>query len=134
MVALTRPASSEKYYAGIKDDTRLHVKLTGSWETLVGEQDVFGDYPYLPLIQLLIFSLVHILEYENYAGYDKTVNLIRNSEVISMVYPYPHLLTPPVARRVLQGAASICELTIYTACTGICLLTHRSAPCSRRHL
>lgn len=33
---------SEKYYAAIKDDPRLHVKLTGSWETLVGSQDTFG--------------------------------------------------------------------------------------------
>lgn len=57
-------AAAEKYYAGIKDDSRLHVKLTGSWETLVGQQDIF----------------VHILEYENYAGYDKTVGLIKNSE------------------------------------------------------
>jgi len=32
----------EKYYAGIKDDPELHVKLTGSWETLVGQQDTFG--------------------------------------------------------------------------------------------
>lgn len=35
-------ARSERYYAGIKDDPRLHVKLTGSWETLVGNQDTFG--------------------------------------------------------------------------------------------
>ena len=34
---------SEKYYAGVKDDPRLHVKLTGSWETLVGNQDTFGE-------------------------------------------------------------------------------------------
>lgn len=32
----------EKYYAGIKDAPELHVKLTGSWETLVGQQDTFG--------------------------------------------------------------------------------------------
>jgi hypothetical protein len=34
----------EKYYAGIKDDPELHVKLTGSWETLVGQQDTFGRF------------------------------------------------------------------------------------------
>ncbi|KAI6047866.1 NIPSNAP-domain-containing protein [Pisolithus marmoratus] len=56
--------AAEHYYAAIKSDPRLHVKLTGSWETLVGDQDVF----------------VHILEYENYAGYDKTMHLIRNSQ------------------------------------------------------
>jgi len=55
----------ERYYAGIKDDPKLHVKLTGSWETTVGEQDTF----------------FHILEYENYGGYDKTTQLIRSSEV-----------------------------------------------------
>lgn len=41
------------------------MKLTGNWETLVGDRDTF----------------VHILEYENYAGYDKTTQLVRNSEV-----------------------------------------------------
>lgn len=34
----------EKYYAGIKDDPQLHVKLTGSWETVVGQQDTFGMF------------------------------------------------------------------------------------------
>jgi hypothetical protein len=55
----------ERYYKGIQADARLCVKLTGNWETLVGDQDAF----------------VHILEYENYAGYDKTTQLIRSSEV-----------------------------------------------------
>ncbi|KAH8099830.1 NIPSNAP-domain-containing protein [Cristinia sonorae] len=58
--------AAEGYYATIKDDPELHVKLTGSWETVVGEQDTF----------------YHILEYENYDGYDKTVAKIRNSEYI----------------------------------------------------
>ncbi|THH31960.1 hypothetical protein EUX98_g2214 [Antrodiella citrinella] len=58
--------AAEGYYATIKDDPELHVKLTGSWETVVGEQDTF----------------YHILEYENYDGYDKTVAKIRNSEHI----------------------------------------------------
>ncbi|THV07452.1 NIPSNAP-domain-containing protein [Dendrothele bispora CBS 962.96] len=56
--------AAERYYAGIKDDPKLHVKLSGSWETIVGEQDTF----------------FHILEYENYGGYDKTTQLIRDSE------------------------------------------------------
>lgn len=34
-------SSSASYYASIKDDPELHVKLTGSWETLIGEQDTF---------------------------------------------------------------------------------------------
>jgi hypothetical protein len=55
----------EKYYIGLKDDPKMHVKLTGSWETMVGEQDTF----------------FHILEYENYGGYDKTVELLRTTEV-----------------------------------------------------
>ncbi|KAH6917024.1 NIPSNAP-domain-containing protein [Coprinopsis sp. MPI-PUGE-AT-0042] len=55
--------AAERYYVGVKDDPTLHVKLTGSWETMVGEQDTF----------------LHILEYENYAGYDKTHQLIKES-------------------------------------------------------
>ncbi|KAG6919019.1 hypothetical protein DXG01_009729 [Tephrocybe rancida] len=55
--------AAEAYYMGIKDDPKLHVKLTGSWETVVGEQDTF----------------FHILEYENYGGLDKTNGLVRSS-------------------------------------------------------
>ncbi|KAG6873207.1 hypothetical protein C0995_001561 [Termitomyces sp. Mi166 len=54
---------SETYYLGIKNDSKLNAKLTGSWEIVVGEQDTF----------------VHILEYENYGGLDKTINLVRSS-------------------------------------------------------
>ncbi|KAF8971738.1 NIPSNAP-domain-containing protein [Flammula alnicola] len=57
--------AAERYYKGIQEDPQLHVKLTGNWETLVGDQDTF----------------VHILEYENYGGYDKTIQLLRTSEV-----------------------------------------------------
>jgi len=56
--------AAERYYAAIKDDPELHVKLTGSWETFVGEQDTF----------------FHILEYENYSGFDETTRKIRNSD------------------------------------------------------
>jgi hypothetical protein len=33
---------------------------------------------------ILLQPAVHILEYENYAGYDKTVELIKNSEVVPL--------------------------------------------------
>jgi len=56
---------SETYYKGIQADTRLSVKLTGNWETIVGDQDTF----------------VHILEYENYGGYDRATQLAQDSEV-----------------------------------------------------
>ncbi|KAI1782696.1 NIPSNAP-domain-containing protein [Ganoderma leucocontextum] len=56
--------AAEAYYTAIKDDPELHVKLSGSWETVIGEQDVF----------------YHILEYENYRGYDNTTQKIKNSE------------------------------------------------------
>lgn len=56
---------SERYYKGIQQDSRLGVKLTGNWETWVGDQDAF----------------IHILEYENYGGYDTATQLIRTSEV-----------------------------------------------------
>lgn len=58
--------AAEQYYTGIKDDPELHVKLTGSWETMIGDQDTF----------------YHVLEYENYGGLDKTSRLIKNSEHI----------------------------------------------------
>ena len=41
VVPLTHRSRREAYYTAIKDDPELHVKLTGSWETVVGEQDVF---------------------------------------------------------------------------------------------
>ncbi|KAF8204033.1 NIPSNAP-domain-containing protein [Pholiota molesta] len=56
--------AAERYYKGIQEDSQLHVKLSGNWETLVGDQETF----------------LHILEYENYAGYDKTVQLVKSSE------------------------------------------------------
>ncbi|KAG5720537.1 NipSnap like protein [Termitomyces sp. T112] len=55
--------AAETYYLGIRNDPKLNAKLTGSWETVVGEQDTF----------------VHILEYENYGGLDKTISLVRSS-------------------------------------------------------
>lgn len=61
--------AAEIYYTAIKDDPELHVKLTGSWETIVGEQDTF----------------FHILEYENYSGYDMTTKKIRNSDVSAAI-------------------------------------------------
>lgn len=56
---------SERFFTGIKDDPELHVKLTGNWETVVGPLDTFH----------------HIVEYENYDGYDKTMALIKKSKV-----------------------------------------------------
>jgi len=56
--------AAEEYYTGIIRDPELQVKLSGSWETLVGEQDTF----------------FHILEYENYRGLDKAAHLIKISE------------------------------------------------------
>lgn len=56
---------SEVYYKGLLEDARLQIKLTGNWEICIGEQDAF----------------VHILEYENYAGFDKATETIKNSRV-----------------------------------------------------
>lgn len=58
-------AAAEKYYMGLVEDPELHVKLTGSWETLVGPD---------------MDSFVHILEFENYTGYDRSMDLIRSSK------------------------------------------------------
>jgi hypothetical protein len=67
--------AAEEFFTGIASDESLHVKLTGSWETVVGELDTF----------------VHILEYENYAGLDKSSALIRTSkhnEVFQRILPH----------------------------------------------
>ncbi|TFL03646.1 NIPSNAP-domain-containing protein [Pterulicium gracile] len=56
--------AAERFFTGIKDDPELHVKLTGNWETVVGPLDTFH----------------HIVEYENYDGYDKTMALIKKSK------------------------------------------------------
>ncbi|TFY64924.1 hypothetical protein EVJ58_g2289 [Rhodofomes roseus] len=70
--------AAEQYYSIIKDDPELHVKLTGSWETVLGEQDTF----------------VHILEYENYKGYDMTTKKIRDSDYIKAYRKMlPHLVS-----------------------------------------
>ncbi|KAA1468080.1 NIPSNAP-domain-containing protein [Dentipellis sp. KUC8613] len=56
--------AAEVYYTGLRDDKDLGIKLTGNWEAVVGEQDTF----------------YHVLEYENYAGFDKAWKKIQNSE------------------------------------------------------
>lgn len=78
---------SEKYYTGVKSDSDLHVKLTGSWETIVGENDTFGlssTWHSQRSVQLMLYLLprtVHITEYENYGGFDRSSRLIRDSDV-----------------------------------------------------
>ncbi|PAV22047.1 NIPSNAP-domain-containing [Pyrrhoderma noxium] len=54
------------YYQGIRSDPNLNVKLTGSWETIIGDTDTF----------------VHITEYENHGGFDRSFKLIRDSHHI----------------------------------------------------
>ncbi|KIM47480.1 hypothetical protein M413DRAFT_439140 [Hebeloma cylindrosporum] len=56
--------AAERYYRGIQEDPELKVKLSGNWETLVGDQDTF----------------IHITEYENYGGYDRATQIVRTSE------------------------------------------------------
>lgn len=66
---------SEQYYRGIQEDPELKVKLTGNWETLIGDQDTF----------------IHITEYENYGGYDRATQIVRTSEVsIPSLMSHPH--------------------------------------------
>ncbi|KAG8936351.1 hypothetical protein FRC02_002944 [Tulasnella sp. 418] len=65
---------AEEYYDGLAKDPSIGVKLTGSWETTVGAQDTY----------------VHILEYENYKGYDKDLEIISQSkhhEVYKKILP-----------------------------------------------
>ncbi|KAF8634901.1 hypothetical protein AX15_000649 [Amanita polypyramis BW_CC] len=62
--------AAERYYTNVKDDQYLGVKLTGSWEVVVGQLDTY----------------IHILEYENYGGYDKTNRLLRETKGHSDAY------------------------------------------------
>jgi hypothetical protein len=32
---------SERYFTGLRDDSELQIKLSGNFETIVGEQDTF---------------------------------------------------------------------------------------------
>jgi len=57
-------SAAEKFYTGLAEDGDLKVKVTGGWEVIVGDLDCF----------------VHITEYENYAGYDRSSQLIAGSE------------------------------------------------------
>ncbi|KAH7338996.1 NIPSNAP-domain-containing protein [Rhizoctonia solani] len=58
--------AADEHYHALLADPELHVKLTGSWEVTVGKLDTF----------------VHILEYENYGGYDRTTQAARESSKI----------------------------------------------------
>lgn len=52
-VLLTVNTCSEAFFTGITADSNLHVKLTGSWETMVGEMDTYGEfssYGYPPVV------------------------------------------------------------------------------------
>jgi hypothetical protein len=40
-------AHSEKYFTSLIQDPSFKVKLSGSWETVVGELDTFGGFPML---------------------------------------------------------------------------------------
>ncbi len=73
--------NSEAYYTGIVADSPLKVKLTGSWETVIGEQDTF----------------VHILEYEHYGGYDKAYEAIQSTDVrvYYVITDSPHFTHKP---------------------------------------
>ncbi|KAI4528887.1 hypothetical protein EV122DRAFT_257641 [Schizophyllum commune] len=78
--------AAETYYSGVKDDSKLHVKLSGNWEVIVGEQDTF----------------IHILEYEHYGGYDKTMDLVRREPHHVSAY---NAMRPYLTSRTLQLAS-----------------------------
>ncbi|KAF8718922.1 hypothetical protein AX14_011665 [Amanita brunnescens Koide BX004] len=75
--------AAERYYSNVRNDPQLGVKLTGSWEVVVGGLDTY----------------VHILEYENYGGYDKTSGLVRELEQHREAY---RAMLPYVVSRSLQ--------------------------------
>jgi hypothetical protein len=83
--------SSERFFTAVASDENLQVRLTGSWEVVVGSLDTFGECAsrlncrqcfrkQIADVSLRII-LVHILEYQNYAGYDRSSQLIKESNV-----------------------------------------------------
>jgi hypothetical protein len=61
--------AAEKYFKALRSRSSElgGVKLTGSWETIVGN---VGEY-------------THILEYEGYKGFDATARALRKDKVSS---------------------------------------------------
>lgn len=50
----------EAYYTAVKEDPEMHVKLTGSWESVVGEQDVFCTSPLPHCLSLVCSAVMHL--------------------------------------------------------------------------
>lgn len=109
---------SEKYYLGLIKDPELHVKLTGNWETTIGEQDTF----------------FHILEYENYGGYDKTTKLIQSSEVGDTFSANGLILNRVPALESVPEDGPIFDIPLVTAQPGVCILPDSTTSCTGRYL
>ena len=125
----------EEYYIGIIRDPELQVKLSGSWETLIGEQDTFCErtYPYFCTVYrwAQLYSVVHILEYENYRGLDKAAQLINASEVSKSASAVSTGIMTSLSRLAasnqIQANATIFDFTHVTAESRICIHAYRSA-------
>lgn len=128
----------EKYYAGIKDDPQLHVKLTGSWETVVGQQDTFGMFfqGHHRLIVLMLratsSSYTRIRElrrlWQDHCTY-------KNVRCMSLLILSMHrLIGYLLARQSVQGAPTLRYLTVISAHARVCFLSHCTTPRPRRHL
>ncbi|KAF8512846.1 NIPSNAP-domain-containing protein [Hysterangium stoloniferum] len=63
--------AAEKFYTTVVADSEMKIKLTGNWEVVVGEQDTFGK----PIQR----TSLHIMEYENFHGYDRALRLFQGS-------------------------------------------------------
>lgn len=111
---------SETYYLGIKNDPTLNAKLTGSWETLVGEQDTF----------------VHILEYENYGGLDKTINLVRSSPEVRLSFQSIKRsiqILLYLARQSFSGNVALPAIKVFSIESRVCVLPLCAPTCSGRN-
>lgn len=125
----------EAYYVGLKEDPETRVKLTGNWEVIIGEQDTFCQ---LTLLQVIYrcsshrgtLFVDHVLEYENYAGFDKAWNRILNSEVCFLiVVPLPR--SDSLLCIACQGARRSCalsSLSVDPAQPRVCFSPHCSSP------
>ena len=74
-------------YPKIAADRDNNCHLVGSWKTEIGDPDTFGMFPTFPPLAgkrqqgMLTRKIVHIWEYQGYAGYHSTLNHLATTSV-----------------------------------------------------
>lgn len=98
----------------------LGVKLAGSWEVVVGQLDTY----------------VHILEYENYGGYDKTSRLVRETAVSTCwhLHATPYTQHATATQGVIRSYATVHSFPISSTKPGVRLFPNCTPSCARWYI